>query len=471
MRLRLLLISMLTFVVCSSVKAKEVFTVDGITYVTYYSSRFSAVYVTEKEDGSKYAGNLTIPNKISYQGKEYYVAGIGDNAFKDCTALTSVNKEGIIDFIGNSAFEGCTGLTELTIPQYYSDNMYEGYITVGYRAFWGCHLNTLTCKVGTPPTFEYSNPSNSISGVIPTSADWIGWYYNDHWSYSNHTTLYVPAGCIGAYKQKDDSWYQWNWSDFFTDIKEFGIEEDDPVPTLYEEADKLKNICAHLNDSIKQYSDVYYFLVDSLVKDAIVNGDSVSVEQIFAQLHDYFTWVMVEGNYYDGNNGGYEFPYIPELYNIISMLNNNIETAEKELEELQESRKEYYRGLDELEKLQSLLANAQDETDKANIQQVIDMHMQIINRLKSEWMNKADNASELLKQVASSIEEIYSSNILQEKTDEFVVNLMATISGISSVEADRSFSKIWYTLDGRRLLQQPTKTGIYINNGKKVFVK
>ena len=39
---------MLTFVVCSSVKAKEVFTVDGITYVTYYSSRFSAVYVTEK---------------------------------------------------------------------------------------------------------------------------------------------------------------------------------------------------------------------------------------------------------------------------------------------------------------------------------------------------------------------------------------------------------------------------------------
>jgi hypothetical protein len=30
---------------------------------------------------------------------------------------------------------------------------------------------------------------------------------------------------------------------------------------------------------------------------------------------------------------------------------------------------------------------------------------------------------------------------------------------------------VWYTLDGRRLMGQPTQRGIYINKGKKFIVR
>jgi hypothetical protein len=30
---------------------------------------------------------------------------------------------------------------------------------------------------------------------------------------------------------------------------------------------------------------------------------------------------------------------------------------------------------------------------------------------------------------------------------------------------------VWHTLDGRRLLKEPTKKGVYILNGKKTIIK
>lgn len=50
-------------------------------------------------------------------------------------------------------------------------------------------------------------------------------------------------------------------------------------------------------------------------------------------------------------------------------------------------------------------------------------------------------------------------------------------TGIKNVEADSSLSTLhsslqeWYTLDGRKLQGKPTKSGIYVNNGRKVVIK
>jgi hypothetical protein len=46
-----------------------------------------------------------------------------------------------------------------------------------------------------------------------------------------------------------------------------------------------------------------------------------------------------------------------------------------------------------------------------------------------------------------------------------------TTTGIEGIAADAVESNIWYDLNGRRLDGKPTKTGIYINNHKKVYVK
>ena len=45
-------------------------------------------------------------------------------------------------------------------------------------------------------------------------------------------------------------------------------------------------------------------------------------------------------------------------------------------------------------------------------------------------------------------------------------------TGITTTDAtDSTDSAAWYTLDGRRLSQKPAKSGIYVNNGRKVVIK
>lgn len=56
----------------------------------------------------------------------------------------------------------------------------------------------------------------------------------------------------------------------------------------------------------------------------------------------------------------------------------------------------------------------------------------------------------------------------------FALNFGDEASGIQSLSTDSKDSKdngAWYTLDGRRLSSKPTKSGLYVNNGRKVFVK
>ena len=45
-------------------------------------------------------------------------------------------------------------------------------------------------------------------------------------------------------------------------------------------------------------------------------------------------------------------------------------------------------------------------------------------------------------------------------------------TGIINVSAEtRNNADGWYSLDGRKLVGNPTQNGIYINNGKKVVIK
>ena len=59
------------------------------------------------------------------------VITIGDNAFCDCSSLTSVTIGNGITIIGESAFEMCSNLTDITIP--------DDVTTIGERAFRDCY--------------------------------------------------------------------------------------------------------------------------------------------------------------------------------------------------------------------------------------------------------------------------------------------------------------------------------------------
>ena len=63
---------------------------------------------------SKYSGYKFIPSEVTIDSNKYTVTRIGNEAFKDCVGLTSVDIPNTVSNIGNSAFYGCTGLTSVT---------------------------------------------------------------------------------------------------------------------------------------------------------------------------------------------------------------------------------------------------------------------------------------------------------------------------------------------------------------------
>lgn len=80
---------------------------DGI-YYNILSKSGNTVEVTKP--GFKYADDITIPNTIRFQSKDYKVFAIGDHAFEGSTKLRSVTIPASVNSIGSYAFDGCVGL-------------------------------------------------------------------------------------------------------------------------------------------------------------------------------------------------------------------------------------------------------------------------------------------------------------------------------------------------------------------------
>ena len=120
---------LLVFGYAMEAKSDE-FTVDGIRYYYDYSTKEGEVSVTRSISGKYSADNIVIPSTVTYNGKQYTVTSIGDNAFSSCYNLTKVTIPNSVKTIENSAFKGCTGLKTVTIG--------NSVTTIGISAFAGC---------------------------------------------------------------------------------------------------------------------------------------------------------------------------------------------------------------------------------------------------------------------------------------------------------------------------------------------
>ncbi len=111
--------------------------VDGIYYNLI--TKGNAAEVTSNPN--KYTGSVVIPEKFIHESIEYSVTGIGDNAFIDCSNLTSITIPHSVTSIGNEVFAWCTGLTSITIP--------NSVTSIGYLAFYNCSsLNSISVESG-----------------------------------------------------------------------------------------------------------------------------------------------------------------------------------------------------------------------------------------------------------------------------------------------------------------------------------
>ena len=79
----------------------------------------------EQSSNSNYvSGSITIPGQVNYGGHSFTVSTISDNAFYQCTNLTSITVNSSLIAIGKYAFYGCSKLQDITINS--SDISFNG---------------------------------------------------------------------------------------------------------------------------------------------------------------------------------------------------------------------------------------------------------------------------------------------------------------------------------------------------------
>lgn len=127
---------------------------DGLTTITSDN-------ITENSRLFMYITTVNLPSTLE---------SIGENAFKDFGSLTTINLHEGLKTIGNSAFSGCESLDNVTIP--------SSVTTIGEEAFGGCtslsSLHMLEGDLNTIGQYAFLNCSALTSVTIPSSVTSIG---------------------------------------------------------------------------------------------------------------------------------------------------------------------------------------------------------------------------------------------------------------------------------------------------------
>ena len=237
--------------------------------------------------GSYIAGNVVIPNTVTYNSVTYTVTElravggcgtfddcdslisviipnsvtiIGDWAFYNCYSLTSINIPNSVTTIGNSVFKDCISLTSITIP--------NSVTTIGRCAFTGSNLTSVTIpnSITTIEACTFSNCRSLTSITIPNSVTSIGGSAFNNCSSLTSVTIPNSVTSIGTYAFSDCSglttlnFNAINCGDFSSSYRPF---YNCPIATI------------NIGDSVQRIPANFAYELDSLL--SVTIGNSVTV--------------------------------------------------------------------------------------------------------------------------------------------------------------------------------------------------
>lgn len=75
-------------------------------------------------------GYIRVPRSVKYQGRNYIVTGVADNALANCIRVQGIELPNSVYYIGDMAFYKCTDLSIVYLP--------KSLTSIGSQAFEGC---------------------------------------------------------------------------------------------------------------------------------------------------------------------------------------------------------------------------------------------------------------------------------------------------------------------------------------------
>lgn len=137
----------------------SVFEIDGIKYSEVRDKNIEII-----DNSISELTELYINNMVEYYGNTYNVVSISEDAFKNCSYLSSIQMEDGIEYIGESAFENCEKLETINLPSSLQE--------IGSYAFAKCSLLDnviLPNSITTIPSYCFYECESLSSMVIPSS--------------------------------------------------------------------------------------------------------------------------------------------------------------------------------------------------------------------------------------------------------------------------------------------------------------